>query len=56
MINEEAQCKYRSFDFETSGNLMTKDGNVHVSASNLYWVICKDAFGNKMQPARIQFT
>ena len=60
-LNEDADCKDSTegtFDFETGGNPMTKDGNVHISASepsNLYYVVCKDVFGNIMKPAKIQF-
>ncbi len=59
-LNEDATCKDNptSFDYEKEGNLMTEDGNVHVSASeptNLYYVRCKDTFGNVMDNAQVQF-
>ena len=59
-LNEEGICKDNlvQFDFDKEGNLMTKDGNVHISSSeqsNLYYVICRDSFNNTMSQAQIQF-
>ncbi|MBS3161814.1 hypothetical protein J4476_03925, partial [Candidatus Woesearchaeota archaeon] len=60
-LNEKAVCKDSIdgiFDYETSGNLMISDGNVQKTStpgSSVYYVSCKDEFGNKLENARIQF-
>lgn len=62
-INEPGQCKDGVdgvFEYETGGNLMNVV-NVNstvfsstVSNSDVYYVVCKDDFGNVMGPATIQ--
>ncbi len=60
-VSEKAACKDSTegtFEYNTGGNLMVADGNVHRTStpgSNLYYVICRDDFGNTMETARIQF-
>ena len=60
-LNEKAVCKdstIGTFDYETEGNLMIQDGNVQKTStpgSSIYYVSCKDEFGNKLENARIQF-
>ncbi len=62
-INEAGECKdstEKIFDYETEGNLMNKldtEGKKFSSStpgSNLYYVICKDSFGNEMPAATVQ--
>ncbi len=62
-INEPGQCKDNvdgTFEYATGGNLMNVV-NVNstvfsstVSNSDVYYVVCKDDFGNIMSPATIQ--
>ncbi len=62
-INEPGQCKDSTdgiFEYETGGNLMNVV-NVNstvfsstVSNSDVYYVVCRDDFGNVMSPATIQ--
>ncbi len=62
-INEPGQCKDNvdgTFEYNTGGNLMNVV-NVNstvfsstVSNSDVYYVVCKDDFGNVMSPATIQ--
>ena len=62
-LNEPGECKDSTegtFDYETSGNLMNaldSEGKRFSSTnynSNIYYVICRDKFGNTMTPAVVQ--
>ena len=62
-INEAGECKDSvegKFDYGAGGNLMNvldTDGKRFSSTnynSNIYYVVCRDKFGNTMSPAAIQ--